>query len=56
MILRRVKSIESQAFYIHQCAQYCWNKHKPEEIKSVADFIIQYFIENILGYSKKKQQ
>ena len=27
------------------------NKHTPEEIKIVADFIIQDFIENILGYS-----
>ena len=30
-----------------------WNKHTPEEIKIVADFIIQDYIENILGYSKK---
>ena len=31
------------------------NKHTPEETKRVADFIIQDFIENILGFSKNKQ-
>ena len=29
------------------------NKHTPEEIKKVADFIIMDFIKNILGFSKK---
>ena len=29
-----------------------WNNHTPDEIKVVADFIIQDFIENILGCSK----
>ena len=27
MILRKEKSIEGRAFYIHQCAQNCWNKY-----------------------------
>ena len=29
-----------------------WNKHTPEEINKVADFIIHDFIENILGFTK----
>lgn len=37
-----------------KCYDPRWNKHTPEEIKKVADFIIQDFIENILGFSKKK--
>lgn len=32
-----------------------WNKHSPEEIKKVADFIINDFIENILGFGKIDQ-
>ena len=27
MILRKEKSIEGRAFYIHQCAEHCWNKY-----------------------------
>ena len=27
MILRKEKSFEGRAFYIHQCAQHCWNKY-----------------------------
>lgn len=38
-----------------KCYDPRWNKHTPEEIKKVADFIIQDFIENILGFSKIKQ-
>ena len=34
-----------------KCYDPRWNKHTPEEVKTVADFIIQDFIENILGYS-----
>ena len=29
------------------------NKHTQEDIKEIADFVIQDFIENILGFSKK---
>jgi len=31
-----------------------WNKHTPDEIKKVAEFVILDFVENILGYTKKK--
>ena len=34
-----------------KCYDPRWNKHTPEEIKIVADFIIQDFIGNTLGYS-----
>ena len=27
MILRKEKSLEGRAFYIHQCALHCWNKY-----------------------------
>lgn len=27
MILRKEKSLEGRAFYIHQCAMHCWNKY-----------------------------
>lgn len=36
-----------------RCDDPQWNKHTPEEIKKVADFITSDFIENILGFSKK---
>ena len=36
-----------------KCFDSRWNKHTPEEIKIVADFIIQDFIENTLGYSNR---
>lgn len=35
-----------------KCFDPRWNKHTPDEIKKVANFIIQDFIENILGFSK----
>lgn len=38
-----------------KCYDPRWNKYTPEEIKKVAEFIIQDFIENILGFSKIKQ-
>ena len=38
-----------------KCYDPRWNKYTPEEIKKVAEFIIQDCIENILGFSKKKQ-
>lgn len=27
MILRKEKSLEGRAFYVHQCAMHCWNKY-----------------------------
>ena len=35
-----------------KCYDPRWNKYTPEDIKIVADFIIQDFIENFMGFSK----
>lgn len=38
-----------------KCFDPRWNKYTPDEIQKVADFVIQEFVENILGFSKIKQ-
>ena len=38
-----------------KCYDPRWNKHTPDEINKVADFIITDFIENYLGFSKKSR-
>lgn len=38
-----------------KCYDPRWNKHTPDEIKIVADFIVEDFIENILGFGKINQ-
>lgn len=47
--------IDNHAVHIRyfKCYDPRRNKHTPEKIKGIADFIIQDFIENIMGYSKK---
>lgn len=37
MILRKEKSIEGRAFYIHQCAEHCWNKYVLRDYSSTAN-------------------
>ena len=67
-LFRRAKSENKQWYDYHEildnnvlhisyftCYDPRINKHTPEETKKVADFIIQDFIENILGFSKQKQ-
>lgn len=46
--------LDNQVVHIDylKCFDSRWNKHTPDEVKKVADVIIQDFIENILGFNK----
>ena len=37
-----------------KCYDPRWNKHTPDEIKSIAEFIIHDFIKNYLGFGRMK--